>query len=257
MTTLLTASLSERGLLTLEVVEAAGAIAALAAGLVIGRWFALVVAPLLVGVAFAGVAAGWWGAGFTDRWPFVFVVMTVLAALLTAVGVAGHLALRRRLPPAALHLRGAVLAAALGGVVLSWFLVTRTPDVESLQARTPAPIYYLGDSFEGYRLSHAEVGQGRAFLVYGDCEHAIGHVDGGCSPPIQLQQEFPLGGGEPRERVCPRPEPARVGGDPYVVFAGATMIKVFARGREESRRVVAALRPVPGACPQSDRGAVS
>ena len=68
----------------------------------------------------------------------------------------------------------AVIAAGCGG----------TASVDEMKTGS-RPYYWLGKSFRGLPLTHAEpyVG-GRASFIYGDCE---AKSDMGCAPPLEIQ----------------------------------------------------------------------
>ncbi len=57
-------------------------------------------------------------------------------------------------------------------------------DPAELEAQVGAPIYWLGDGFEGFELVRAEGSRRGALFVYGECE---AKSDQGCAPPLQLQ----------------------------------------------------------------------
>jgi len=249
------AVLTERGLLGLDVVWGASGAFSFVAGSVTGRLCALAVPPALAALVLGGVALDWWGGGLGEQWGIVAVVLTLAAALVTAAGIgAFHLGARlvagRRWTPGWAW-RTAVVGAFLVAVSSLWYLSTRVPDVGRLQARTAADLYYLGGEFEGYRLTHAEATASRAFSVYGDCESKLGLVDGGCSPPLQLQEEFtPRVGERRRPGDCPpfsAPAPTQ-GSDPASVFllVHGTAITIYARDRTQAFRAARAIRPI---CP--------
>jgi hypothetical protein len=245
-----TATLTEKGLLESGDVFVIAAILSVAAGLLVGRWRALVAGPALAALAVAGIAADWWGGGLGDRWETSFGWLALAAAGLTAIGVVVALVVRR-VRPLGFGWRAAVTSAALVAIAAFWFVSTRPPDVDGVQSRAASTLYYLGDSFEGYRLTHAEEWGGHALFAYGDCEVEFGQgADGGCSVPLQLQEQFPPGDGPsgcgpPPGRARPKPEdPAAL-----VVFAGSTTIEIYAHDRARGLRAAQALRPVGGACP--------
>jgi hypothetical protein len=245
-----TATLTEKGLLATGDVFVVAAILSVAAGLLVGRWRILVAGPLLAALAVAGIAAGWWGGGLGDHWESSLVRLALVAAALPATGVSVALVVRRF---RALDSRwkASVASATLVGIAAYWFVSTRPLDVDDIQARAASTLYYLGDSFEGYRLTDAEEWGGRALFAYGDCEVEFGRgADGGCSAPIQLQEAFnpgngPSGCGPPPGTPRPKPEdPAAL-----VVFAGSTMIEIYAHDRSRGRRAARALRPISESCP--------
>ena len=243
------ATLTEKGLLETGEVLVAAAILSMAAGLIVGRWRALVTGPALAALAVAGIAAGWWGGGLGDRWEVGFLWLGLVGAALTATGVSLAFAARRFRPLDSLW-RASIALAALVGIAGYWFVSTRPPDVGDVQARASSSLYYLGDSFEGYRLTAAEESGGHALFAYGDCEVEFGQgADGGCSVPIQLQEAFTPGHGPSGcgpAPGTPRPKPE----DPaaLLVFAGSTVIEIYAHERARGRRAAQALRPISEEC---------
>jgi hypothetical protein len=60
-------------------------------------------------------------------------------------------------------------------------------DVNDLR-NSDAPYYYVGESFDGLRITHVERYQrGEATLIYGDCK---ARSDEGCAPPLELQHRL-------------------------------------------------------------------
>lgn len=174
----------------------------------------------LTAAVYLGIERGWWGGGFVDGWEPRFAFHAVAGIILGAGSVVLHrgaarLAGGRRAPP-----RWSIPVAALGGAVLViggfWYVHTRPPDVTELRAS--GPIYYLGESFEQLRLTHAEASGSRAFFAYGGCDTRIGTDPGGCSVPLQLQNV-----------TCP---------------GGRTAVAIFGGGGGLARRAARALRPV-------------
>jgi hypothetical protein len=173
----------------------------------------------LTSFIFFGVERDWWGGGLADGWEPVFAWTTTVGVALASLGVAMSLGIRRsrELRP---MLRLAVVCgcvAALGGY---WYAKTRPPDLDEFQA-SPRPFHYLGNSFEGLRLTYAEVDGGSAFLVYGDCDTEIGSTEGGCGAPLQLKNV-----------TCPGER------------AGVTIIASLGGG--QAYRAIRALRPIRG-----------
>jgi hypothetical protein len=131
----------------------------------------------------------------------------------------------------------------------TWSISTRPPDVPSVQSQAQSTLYYLGDSFEGLPLVHAEGFQGRALFVYGTCDVPVGQVDGGCSPPLQLQEEAtPVAGPLGCSPRPGRPRPYEHDPSATIVFAGSTMIKIYANDPARGRRAAHALEPVGEPC---------
>jgi hypothetical protein len=145
-----TAALTEKGLLESGDVFVAGAILSLAAGLAVGRWRAVVAGPAFAALAVAGIAAGWWGAGLGDRWQASLVWLALAAAVLTATGVA-LASVARRFRPLDRMWRAFVSSAALVAIAGFWFVSTRAPDVDRVQARAASTLYYLGEPGRGRR----------------------------------------------------------------------------------------------------------
>jgi hypothetical protein len=242
------ATLTERGLLDLTDVFVVGAILSVAAGAVVGRWRALLVPPAMAALVFAGIEAGWWGGGLGERWETSFVASTLAGVVLAVGGVALHL-LARRLRATGTVWRAAAVGGALVAIAAFWFVSTRPPDVGRMQERAASPLYYLGDSFEGYRLTHAEGGDGRAFFAYGNCEMPVGQVDGGCPVPLELQEQFPPGSGQPECAPQPgRPRQSAEDAAAVVVLAGSTTIKIYANEPGRAFRAARALEPVTRLC---------
>jgi hypothetical protein len=246
---LCTASITEKGLLETGDVFVVAAILSVAAGLIIGRWRAVVAGPVLAAFAVAGIAAGWWGGGLGDRWEVSLVWLALVGTTLTATGVSVALAVRRFRTLDSLW-RTSVATVTVVVIAGYWFFSTRPPDVDDVQARAASTLYYLGDSFEGYRLTAAEEWGGHALFAYGHCEREFGQgADGGCSTPIQLQEAFnpgdgPSSCGPPPGTPRPKPEdPAAL-----LVFAGTTVIEIYAHDRARGRRAAQALRPISESC---------
>jgi hypothetical protein len=170
-----------------------------------------------------GVDRDWWGGGLVDGWEAEFAWACASGVSLALVGLLGSLGLRR-LRPASQVTRIALVAACLGALVGYWLYDTRPPDLGELRAE-PQPIYYLGSSFEGLRLTHAERRGTGAFLAYGDCDLALGQTEGGCGVPLQLQNV-----------MCPGERPG------VVVFASL--------GGGQAYRAIRALRPITGEDPR-------
>ena len=122
-----------------------------------------------------------------------------------------------------------------------------------------AGLYYLGDSFEGLPLTHAESSaRGTGFFVYGTCEPA--GSEGGCATPLQVQNypitqrhpsKFQLAPGTPSpcRRTSVRGVPAAVfgtTGGALEVYAGETVAVISADARQ-ALRAARALRRYEGA----------
>ncbi len=87
---------------------------------------------------------------------------------------------------------------------------------------SPNDLYWLGPYFAGMRLTSTPEEHRYATFVYGDCELPEG--EGGCSPPIQIQNWS----------VCAR-NPLRMGPIPYQVFQlrGGAIVSVYESSRAE------------------------
>lgn len=132
----------------------------------------------------------------------------------------------------------------------------RDTEIERLARAPGPPLYYAGPSFAGLALTHAESeGGGSALFAYGSCEiddpdGILGPEGGSCSPPVQIQV-FPFDPGQWRLAAgCHRRPSIRsvptVRHDGLVLFTGRTVVKVYARGPAEDRRVAEALRSLDG-----------
>jgi hypothetical protein len=116
-------------------------------------------------------------------------------------------------------------------------------DLEELRRTAPPDTYYLGLSFEGEKLSHAEPG----FFVYGTCDPG---PDSGCAPPIQIQH-FTF---QPRMWSiavgCSRAGSIRgvpaVHHDSIIVLTRGRFVKIYATSPKQTRRAFQALRSVDG-----------
>jgi hypothetical protein len=123
-------------------------------------------------------------------------------------------------------------------------------DIDELRA-SGAPLYWLGEEFEGLPLVHAS---DRGF-IYGDCDPG---PDSGCAPPLQLQH-WPLAQRHPSKfRVTPGRRTSctrgKVGGRTVAafpttggleVYIGRTVVVVFAEW-QRTLRAVKAMRPLAG-----------
>jgi hypothetical protein len=121
--------------------------------------------------------------------------------------------------------------------------------LETVAAAEGPPSYFLGESFEGIDLTSVE--EEGAVFVYGTCEFEGG--DGGCAPPMQVQNNVAHVSGA--ARGCSRlPDirgvPAVSWGGGIVVFTQRSTVTVFDDGTDDSgelmRRMAEGLRPVSG-----------
>jgi hypothetical protein len=157
-------------------------------------------------------------------------------------------------------MRGALAAVAF--VTLAGCGDTRSHQVERDLAALrhgPTPLYYVGTSFAGLRLTAVDSqSPGGAAFIYGTCKIPPGQ-DGGCAPPLQIQN-FPFSGRDWGAAVgCSRQPSLRhlttVRHDGLVLFSGRRVSKIYGRSPSEERRVALALRdirsdrPPPAALP--------
>jgi hypothetical protein len=215
-------SLTDRGLVDLDLLWITTAALSLTLGFAIARWWALAVPPALVAFVVLGVDRDWWGGGRVEGWQAEVAWVACICLVLGLLGVLAGPAVRRWRYPNPL-LRIGLVGACLAGLAGYWYFDTRPPDLEALR-EAPETIYYLGTSFEGLRLTHADRTRGTALVVYGDCDLALGQNEGGCGPPLQLQNV-----------LCPGERPA------VVIFASA--------GGGQAYRAIRALRPVDDDAP--------
>lgn len=61
-------------------------------------------------------------------------------------------------------------------------------ELEAARGSDSLPLYWVGEEFEGFELTHVSTGGVAAVFVYGTCEITGDH---GCPPPLQVQI-FPL-----------------------------------------------------------------
>jgi hypothetical protein len=180
----------------------AAALAYFSFGFLVGRWWSLALPVASTTLFFAGVGLGLWRGGFAEGWQVVFAVVVFQLASATALGVgarkgAGRLGLATGWPLTAGPRGAAVVgvAAILTAVVPPVIdgLASR-PDtdfeVADVKQMRGAPLYYLGDSFDGLPLT-AIIGDPSRNLsfIYGDCEIPIGIDPGGCGPPLEVLNE--------------------------------------------------------------------
>lgn len=130
-------------------------------------------------------------------------------------------------------------------------------ELEAVRRFDEFPLYWLGTSFDGLRLSAAErpraqlantaAGQpGRISFIYGTCEAPR---DAGCMPPLSVITEP---GAEPErygrrdvstERVRALGVPARIiGGRELELYTGRQIVVIAGDSRRRIRRAVRALR---------------
>jgi hypothetical protein len=165
-----------------------------------------------------GVDRDWWGGGLADGWEAEFLWFALAGAVLAIAGIVIFLGTAAFLHRPGIRLRISVAVACVAALGGYWFVKSRPPDLDELRD-SPQTIYYLGDSFEGLRLTRAELQGREAFLAYGDCDIALGLTEGGCGPPLQL-----------KSITCPGERP------------GVAIIA--ASGGGQAYRAIRALRPV-------------
>jgi hypothetical protein len=178
-------SLTDRGLVDLDFLWICGAALSLALGFAIGRWWALAIPVALTSLIFFGVDRDWWGGGLAEGWEAVFAWSTTVGLALAGLGMVVSLGVRR-LRGLGPTLRLAVVGACIAALGSYGYAKTRPPDLDEFRT-SPRPFHYLGNSFEGLRLTRADLEGGAAFLAYGDCDTALGSTEGGCGPPLQLK----------------------------------------------------------------------
>jgi hypothetical protein len=117
-------------------------------------------------------------------------------------------------------------------------------------------LYYLGDSFEGEKLTLAPKRYTNSF-IYGDCE---AESDAGCAPPIELQFKSICDLNPLYVRTNGRRDFAIPRGSGYfeirgalaqtvdgtLLYTGRTTIKIYTDEEHSVRDIVASLRPVTG-----------
>jgi hypothetical protein len=96
----------------------------------------------------------------------------------------------------------AMIAALAGGLVWATHSDSAAPSLAPMQSNysvaeaqkfTKFPIYYAGDSVNGYPLTAVEHDRNPTdtiSFIYGDCTPPMdseGHYDGGCPPPVEVQ----------------------------------------------------------------------
>jgi hypothetical protein len=126
-------------------------------------------------------------------------------------------------------------------------------ELRDARARAPHRIYFAGKQVEGFPLTGVELLAQRpahASFMYGTCNIEL-PADGGCSVPIQIQN-FPFRAADWGRAVgCTRRGTYRgvpgVHMDALTLFTRDTIVKVYAPTAAQTRRVVAALRPLDSA----------
>jgi len=126
-------------------------------------------------------------------------------------------------------------------------------DLDAFRSAQGPPIYWLGPSFDGYRLTYGDVNHRPGpVLLYGDCTpkrpKGLLNPDGGsCELPIQLYHlAVTLGRlklGIPCVERRLRDVPALLG-DGILLYTGRTILRVRGPTRAHELRIVQALRPI-------------
>lgn len=130
-----------------------------------------------------------------------------------------------------------------------------TADLDSARRFDAFPVYWVGEDFEGWKLTHVARTPGFVSLIYGTCTAAS---DMGCSPPLELQLS-PLCAHLSVVARAPVWRGRRVRGAPVgeidsapVLFARRTQVKVYTGERSTpglAFRALRALRSLNGAAP--------
>jgi hypothetical protein len=118
-------------------------------------------------------------------------------------------------------------------------------ELEAARAYDGLPLYWVGDEFEGFELTHVGTGGVASVFVYGTCEITGDH---GCPPPLQIQI-FPLcfhldvaTASERWKRRTIRGAPVGVLDSAPVMFTERTQIKVYRGQRSTQGLALRALR---------------
>ncbi|MFN2467332.1 MAG: hypothetical protein ABR521_04265 [Gaiellaceae bacterium] len=134
----------------------------------------------------------------------------------------------------------AIAGAGCGGTVSD-------SELDALRQAPGPPMYWVGTSFAGLRLTHAEGGSPgrRAFFGYGECDPG---PHGGCPIPIQIQHSAPFSPAKISKHVsCAR---TTIRGVPAAMFDGLdvytrdVVVRIYARSTPEAIRVAKAMRPI-------------
>jgi len=152
------------------------------AGLGSRRLLALLAPVALTLLAFVGLDHDWWGGGLGPEWHPEFVALLVYACFATAVGRGLRLVVDRvgrgvggrRWTP--VWTAGACLSW-IGAAGVYGYATTRPADVSAIRSAPGPEVYYLGDSFEGSRLTHARSYGAITTFTYGVCDPLVGMVD--------------------------------------------------------------------------------
>ena len=139
---------------------------------------------------------------------------------------------------------------------------TGRPDIEAARSFDDHPLYWIGESFEGWDLKNVAVGTGPAAgFTYGTCESS--GVNGGCAAPLQIQIQ-PLCAYLGTVAATPIWKRCKIRGAPVgtidnapVMFTNRVQIKVY-RGQGSDAglalRALRALRSVNSVPPVVDLG---
>jgi hypothetical protein len=132
-------------------------------------------------------------------------------------------------------------------------------ELEAARAYDELPLYWVGDEFEGFQLTHVRTGDGAVGFVYGTCEITGDH---GCPPPLDIQI-FPLCFHLDVATASTRWKRRTIRGAPVglldsapVMFTERTQIKVY-RGQRSTPglalRALRALRSLNDVQPRIER----
>jgi hypothetical protein len=130
--------------------------------------------------------------------------------------------------------------------------------VERIEREAPFRLYYLGRSFAGFPLTHAEGSwSGEATFIYGECEIVdpdgfLGPEGGSCSPPMHVQIIPRRYIAEGCRRVRSRRGVPTVRDGGLILFTGPVLVKLSGRSEAEERRMAAALRSLDGSVAPSE-----
>jgi hypothetical protein len=142
-----------------------------------------------------------------------------------------------------------LVGVLLAAVVATGCAGSASDDLEELRRSKPKDTYFLGESFEGYELEHAEPG----FFVYGTCDPA---PDSGCGPPVQIQHipyrshDWEIAQGCRRAGTI-RGVPA-IHHDTYIALTRGWFVKIYATSGAQTKRAFGALRSLDGRIARGD-----
>jgi hypothetical protein len=120
--------------------------------------------------------------------------------------------------------------------------------LEEIERRSELPAYWLGRSFEGLPLTHADA-QRNAFFVYGECRGEGTGDSWRCTGPQVQLQHWPVetvhryGQWRGCTRTTIRGVPAAQF-DGFEIYTGRVMVKIYAPNQAQARRAAELLRPL-------------